>query len=413
MKFHGIDVVGKFITQRVDSLPAWAASDEGRILYVTPSGEMYFGGDSGWIEIPRDPINAWYTISGDSGSTDPNTQQDTLSLTGAGTVSTSVSGDVVTISGSSPDAFTTVDGDVGTSIQPDDQSDTLTFAGSTNITTSGDATSDTLTIIGVNIWNQINADTGSTTPDTALDTLTISGGDNCITSIAGDILTIDVDDLWWTIGADSGSTTPNAAHDTLTFAGAGTITTSVSGDIVTISGTEGAAQNVFTTVAGDVGTSAVADSSTDTLTIAGGTNITTSGNSTSDTLTINGVNIWNQIDGDTGSTTPDTALDTLVFTGAGTVTTSVSGDTVTISGAATGAFKETIASGSWTPSGTDYYYDVVHNLNLDTFDDFILQVSTTADNKVFHPDDIIGVDADTIRLWVATAGSVRVRVIKI
>ena len=94
--------------------------------------------------------------------------------------------------------------------------------------------------------------------------------------------------LFETFTADTGSTTANSATDTLTVAGGTNISTSMVGDTVTInyvgSPNSGEAnQNAFSNVQGDSGL-AEADNTTDTLTIAGGTGITTS--VAGDTITI-------------------------------------------------------------------------------------------------------------------------------
>tara|TARA_B100000212_G_C27382405_1_gene537648 strand:+ start:2250 stop:3734 length:1485 start_codon:yes stop_codon:yes gene_type:complete len=95
--------------------------------------------------------------------------------------------------------------------------------------------------------------------------------------------------IFQTVDADTGTTTANSTTDTLTVAGGANISTSIVGDTVTIaytgspnSGEEN--QNAFSNVQADSGL-AQADSKTDTLTIAGGTNISTS--VTGDTVTIN------------------------------------------------------------------------------------------------------------------------------
>ena len=96
--------------------------------------------------------------------------------------------------------------------------------------------------------------------------------------------------IYQTVDADTGTTTANSTTDTLTLAGGTNITTSIVGDTVTINYSGDALsgeanQNAFSNVQADTGL-AEADSKTDTLTIAGGTNITTS--VTGDTVTING-----------------------------------------------------------------------------------------------------------------------------
>jgi len=50
MKHHEIDTVGKFWTQRA-VLPAWAAKDEGRIIYDDTNNLLYFGNNSAWRRV--------------------------------------------------------------------------------------------------------------------------------------------------------------------------------------------------------------------------------------------------------------------------------------------------------------------------------------------------------------------------
>lgn len=101
----------------------------------------------------------------------------------------------------------------------------------------------------------------------------------------------------------------------------------------------GGLQNIFQTVDGDTGTT-TANSQTDTLTIAGGTNITTS--IVGDTVTINyagdalsgeaNQNAFSNVQADSGLAEADTTTDTLTISGGTNITTSVTGDTVTING---------------------------------------------------------------------------------
>jgi len=91
--------------------------------------------------------------------------------------------------------------------------------------------------------------------------------------------------IFATVSSDSGSTTADTVTDTLTIAGGTDIETSVSGDTVTIdfTGAGGTSQNLFETVSADSG-STTADTSTDTLTVSGGTDISTT--VSGDTVTI-------------------------------------------------------------------------------------------------------------------------------
>lgn len=143
-------------------------------------------------------------------------------------------------------------------------------------------------------YNNLN---NKPTIPTSLIQLGISDGDD------GQVLTTDgegnfsfttiasgsIQNIFETVDADTGTTTANNATDTLTVAGGTNIATAIVGDTLTInyvgdpnSGEEN--QFAFSNVQSDSGL-AEADSKTDTLTIAGGTNISTS--VTGDTLTIN------------------------------------------------------------------------------------------------------------------------------
>jgi len=94
--------------------------------------------------------------------------------------------------------------------------------------------------------------------------------------------------LFATVDGDNGTTTANSPTDVLTLAGGTNIETVVVGDTITFNyvgdpNSGEANQNAFSFVQGDSGI-AEADSKTDTLTIEGGTNITTT--VTGDTVTI-------------------------------------------------------------------------------------------------------------------------------
>tara|TARA_Y100000022_G_scaffold98259_1_gene84756 strand:+ start:503 stop:1981 length:1479 start_codon:yes stop_codon:yes gene_type:complete len=149
-----------------------------------------------------------------------------------------------------------------------------------------------------------------------------AGGFSFITPAASGL-----QNIFQTVDADTGTTTANSTTDTLTLAGGTNITTSIVGDTVTINYSGDALsgeanQNAFSNVQADSGL-AEADSKTDTLTLAGGTNITTS--VTGDTVTINGtVPTFSSLsDTDlTGATTGST----LVYNGTAWVDTNITID---------------------------------------------------------------------------------------
>ena len=104
--------------------------------------------------------------------------------------------------------------------------------------------------------------------------------------IGDDIDTGSTQNLWHTISSDSGTTTPNSTTDTLTIAGGTGIATAVSGDTLTITGSATTYQ--FLTVAVDGQSDVVAESATDTLTLVAGTNITITTDASADSVTITG-----------------------------------------------------------------------------------------------------------------------------
>jgi hypothetical protein len=53
MRFHGIEMVGKFINQKVadESALVHSASDEGRAIYDEATEEMFFASSSDWVQL--------------------------------------------------------------------------------------------------------------------------------------------------------------------------------------------------------------------------------------------------------------------------------------------------------------------------------------------------------------------------
>ena len=52
MKFHEVDMEGRFWVQRVTSNPAWHESYAGRLIYNTSDGKFYKSGSAAWEEMP-------------------------------------------------------------------------------------------------------------------------------------------------------------------------------------------------------------------------------------------------------------------------------------------------------------------------------------------------------------------------
>ena len=148
-----------------------------------------------------------------------------------------------------------------------------------------------------NLFEGINADSGSTTASAPTDVLTIAGGTNISTSIAGDTLTINMtgtlgdedQNLFSVIGSDSGSKTANSTTTSINFIGGTGITTAVSGDNLTITNTQpNQPQFVIQNISGDTGSYTSSDVEGG-MTIAGGTGITTSVSGSTLTVANDGV----------------------------------------------------------------------------------------------------------------------------
>ena len=148
-----------------------------------------------------------------------------------------------------------------------------------------------------NLFEGINADSGSTTASAPTDVLTIAGGTNISTSIAGDTLTINMtgtlgdedQNLFSVIGSDSGSKTANSTTTSINFIGGTGITTAVSGDNLTITNTQpNVPQFIIQSVSGDTGSYTSSDVEGG-MTIAGGTGITTSVSGSTLTVANDGV----------------------------------------------------------------------------------------------------------------------------
>jgi len=144
---------------------------------------------------------------------------------------------------------------------------------------------------------------------------------------------------------------------TLTFS-----TAPVSGEVITIKELAEGNGNSILTIADDTSTNTTLNSS-DTLTIAGGSNVTTS--LSGNTLTINSTASGTLTIADDTSTTADIDLgsETLTVAGGTGITTSVSGNTLTITGSATQNTFSTINLNDSTNIVADSTSDT---LNLDS-----------------------------------------------
>lgn len=185
-------------------------------------------------------------------------------------------------SGSSVGELTDVDMTVGGG--PSDGQVLKWSAANSNWYPDNDATASGGGSTTQNLFEGFIADTGTTTASAATDVLTVAGGTNISTSIAGDTLTINMtgtlgdadQNLFSVIGSDSGSKTANSTTTTVNFIGGTGITTAVSGDNLTITNSSpNADQFIIQSVSGDSGSFTSSDVEGG-ITVAGGNGITTS-----------------------------------------------------------------------------------------------------------------------------------------
>ncbi len=144
-----------------------------------------------------------------------------------------------------------------------------------------------------NLFEGIAADTGSTTASAPTDVLTVAGGTEISTSIAGDTLTINMtgtlgdlnQNAYGVIGSDAGNKTAGSTTATINLIGGTGISTAVNGDNLTITNDAPNVEQVtYRTVTGDSGTTTAA-LATSSLAVTGGQGITSA--VTSNTVTLN------------------------------------------------------------------------------------------------------------------------------
>jgi len=146
--------------------------------------------------------NLFETIQADSGQTTASAATDVLTIAGGTNISTSISGDVVTINMTGtlgdPDQniFSTIGSDTG-SKSANSTATTINFVGGTGISTAINGDNLTITNDEPNIiqevFKTVAGDTGSTTAQLATSTLTIAGGSGVTTSVSSNTLTVALD----------------------------------------------------------------------------------------------------------------------------------------------------------------------------------------------------------------------------
>jgi len=300
------------------------------------------------------PQNLFQQVTGDTGSYIATLATDVLAIEGGTSISTSMSGNTLTVEYTGGQAG--AQNDFGafavtgqTTVTADQLSDTLTLVAGTGIAITTDAPTDSVTIsnsaTSPNLWETVAGDTGSTTADSPTDILGIVGGTDISTSIANDLLTINYtgsgsQNLFQSIVVNGQNTiTADSTADTLTVvAGTGVIlTTDSATDTLTVTNSApNIVQDTFTTIVVAGQTSVVADSNADSVGFGAGTGIEITTNAGIDAVTWTNTapnvdqNIWATITGDTGTTTANTTTDSISIAGGTGITTAVSGDVLTI-----------------------------------------------------------------------------------
>lgn len=300
------------------------------------------------------PQNLFQQVTGDTGSYIATLATDVLAIEGGTSISTSMSGNTLTVEYTGGQAG--AQNDFGafavtgqTTVTADQLSDTLTLVAGTGIAITTDAPNDSVTIsnsaTSPNLWETVAGDTGSTTADSPTDILGIVGGTDISTSIVNDLLTINYtgsgsQNLFQSIVVNGQNTiTADSTADTLTVvAGTGVIlTTDSATDTLTVTNSApNIVQDAFTSIVVSGQSNVVADSNADSVGFGAGTGIEITTNAGIDAVTWTNTapnvdqNIWATITGDTGTTTANTTTDSISIAGGTGITTAVSGDVLTI-----------------------------------------------------------------------------------
>ena len=365
------------------------------------SNELYFSATSNsgeWLRVAKStevPAGVWYKFSADSGtSAEATSVSDELTIAGGTGIDTAIAGNTITITntggsggggGTTQDLWATLTADTGTTTA-NSSTDALTITGGNNVTT-------TITGDEITIDSSISADVFKSIAVANNDTVIASGLEDTITLVAGPNIDIDTDAGAQSItitstasGSGGGGTTTafgtisvqgqvdvvadNAASagDTLTLiAGTGiALSTDNSADSITVTNSA-QATTAFSTIA-VTGTNAIAaDSATDTLTFNAGPNIQLASDVANDTITISASAVTQEtyksiaVSGQ-NTLTADQSDDTVTFVeGSGiTITTSSTNDTITFAaGAATFDPRSASARTFWVQ--TPVYDYVISN----------------------------------------------------
>lgn len=228
-----------------------ATNHHGMLAHVHGTGKAYFAHSAAWVPLVDE--NQSITVLADVDTTVNGGPSDGQVLKWSAANSKWEPGNDLQGSGgggggTTQNLFETFTGDTGTTTASA-ANDTLNIVGGTNISTS--MTGDTLTInmtgtlgdLDQNVFTTLGADNGTTTATTTTDTITFTGGSGISTNLNAGAITITndspnvVQNVLQTAAGDSGSYTAAAADSTITIAGGTGITTAVSGSTLTITNT--------------------------------------------------------------------------------------------------------------------------------------------------------------------------------
>ena len=229
-----------------------ATNHHGMLAHVHGTGKAYFAHSAAWVPLVDE--NQSITVLADVDTTVNGGPSDGQVLKWVASASAwqpanDLQGSGGGGGGTTQNLFETFTGDTGTTTASA-ANDTLNIVGGTNISTT--MSGDTLTIdmtgtlgdLDQNVFTTFGADNGTTTATTVTDQLTFTGGTGISTNLNAGAITITndapnvVQNVLQKISADLGNVyTADATDSTISIVGGNGIDTSISGNTVTITNT--------------------------------------------------------------------------------------------------------------------------------------------------------------------------------